>query len=81
MVKKEKSSGAWVIVVVVAVAFLTIIFTGVNYSQREATKKKCKDNYLKDEIDFYLKEMYSEIKKEKLVEKSLSSSYAESLLE
>lgn len=43
-------------------------------------KKKCKDNYLKDEIDFYLKERYQEIKKEKIVEKSLSSSYAESLL-
>ena len=43
-------------------------------------KKNCKDNYLKDEIDFYLKERYQEIKKEKEVEKSLSSNYAESLL-
>ena len=43
-------------------------------------KKKCKDNYLKDEIDFYLKERYQEIKKEKIVEKNLSSIYAESLL-
>ncbi len=43
-------------------------------------KKQCSDNYLKDEIDFYLKERYQEIKKEKIVEKSLSSNYAESLL-
>ena len=43
-------------------------------------KKQCSDNYLKDEIDFYLKERYQEIKKEKTVEKSLSSNYAESLL-
>ena len=44
MAKKENTSGAWVIVIVVIIAFLTIIFTGVNYSQREATKKKCQDN-------------------------------------
>ena len=44
MAKKDTSNGAWVIVVVVAIVFLTIIFSGVNYSQRESKKKECQRN-------------------------------------
>ena len=44
MANKTKSNGAWIFAVVAAVVILTIVSVAINYTQKETTKKRCRES-------------------------------------